>query len=344
MFGALKKKFDAFIGRVEEKAEEEIEKEESEEIVVETPPTEKRKPQEPKAETKISATTKIKSLFRSTVRLSQSDLDDIIWDLNLDLIQNDVAVETADHIQSELKNRLTGVDIEKGKIDDYIKNALAAVLAETLTPESELDLLEFVKSHPKPVTLVFFGVNGTGKTTTIAKAARFFMDNGFKTVFAAGDTFRAGAIEQLSKHGENLAVNMIKHQKGADAAAVIYDAVKHAKAKGIDIVLADTAGRMQTNVNLMEEMKKIIRVNKPHLKLFVGDSLTGNDAVEQARKFNEAVGIDGIILTKMDADAKGGCALSIAHETGKPILLVGMGQGYGDLKKFDRDWFVRQII
>jgi fused signal recognition particle receptor len=170
------------------------------------------------------------------------------------------------------------------------------------------------------------------------------MNNGVSVVLAAGDTFRAGAIEQLELHGSRLGVKVIKHQKGADAAATIFDAVDHAKARNIDVVLADSAGRMQTNANLMSEMNKIIRVNKPDLKIFVGDSLTGNDAVEQARTFNDSIGIDGVILTKMDADAKGGCAISIAYEIKKPIMFVGVGQEYEDLMEFDNRWFVGEIV
>jgi len=185
------------------------------------------------------------------------------------------------------------------------------------------------------LVIVFFGVNGTGKTTTIAKLAYYLMQNGLKVVLASGDTFRAGAIEQLEKHADALGIKVISHQKGADSAAVVYDAVEHARAKNIDVVLADSAGRMQTNVNLMDEMRKIVRVIQPDLKLFVGDALTGNDAVEQARRFNEAVGVDGIILSKLDADAKGGSAISIAYEIKKPILFVGVGQEYTDLKEFD---------
>ncbi|MCK4491255.1 MAG: signal recognition particle-docking protein FtsY, partial [Candidatus Altiarchaeales archaeon] len=213
-----------------------------------------------------------------------------------------------------------------------------------ITPQEDIDFLEFISECEKPCKLIFVGVNGTGKTTTIAKVARYLMRNNLSVVLAAGDTFRAGAIEQISRHAQNLGVNTIKHQKGADAAAVIYDAIEHARSKGIDVVLADTAGRMQTNINLMDELRKITRVNKPHLSIFVGDALTGNDAVDQAKKFNDAIGVDAIILTKMDADAKGGSALSIVNETRRPIIFMGTGQNLEDLEEFDREWFVAEII
>ena len=201
-----------------------------------------------------------------------------------------------------------------------------------------------IEQHTKPVVLMFVGVNGTGKTTAIARIAHRYKQKGYSLVLAAGDTFRAGAIEQLTIHSERLGIKIIKHKAGSDPAAVAYDAVEHAKARYKDIVLIDTAGRMQTNVNLMDEMKKIQRIARPHQVVFVGDSLAGNDAVEQARKFEEAVGIDFAILTKIDADAKGGAALSIAHAVGKPIAFVGTGQGYNDLEVFDPDWMVDRLF
>lgn len=317
MFQSLKQRINKFIGKTEEIAEKEI---------------------------KLSRETKIKGILRKNIKLSEKDLEGILYNLQLDLIQNDVAMETTEAILQELKEKLTRKEIEKENLDRFIKNSLRETLLDVLTPEEEIDLLSIVQKLEKPFKIVFFGVNGTGKTTTIAKIAKYLMDNNLSVVLAAGDTFRAGAIEQIEKHSESLGVKLIKHQKGADAAAVIYDAIEHAKAHRIDAVLADTAGRMQTNVNLMDEMKKICRVNKPDLKLFVGDSLTGNDAVDQAEKFNKEIGIDAIILTKMDADAKGGSALSIANVTKRPILFIGTGQRYEDLKIFDREWFVEQIL
>ncbi|ODS36484.1 MAG: signal recognition particle-docking protein FtsY [Candidatus Altiarchaeales archaeon WOR_SM1_86-2] len=337
MFDSLKNKFRKFIGKVEEEVKEEEPKEEAREKEPEPELKKKEK------KIKISAATKLKGILAKTVKLSEKDLEAILWDLQIDLIQSDVGVETSELIVERLRGRLRDREIEKDKVDDIIREVIREILLRALEVE-KINLLEHVKNAGKPVKIIFLGVNGTGKTTTIAKAAKYLMNNGFSVVLAAGDTFRAGAIEQLTKHAENLGVGIIKSKKGADSAAVIYDAVEHADAKGIDVVLADTAGRMQTNVNLMDEMKKICRVNKPDLRIFVGDALTGNDAIEQAKQFNDAVGIDGMILTKMDADARGGCGLSIVNEIKKPILFVGVGQSYEDLKEFDVGWFVDKIV
>jgi fused signal recognition particle receptor len=209
---------------------------------------------------------------------------------------------------------------------------------------NELDFEKFVKDRKKPIVIMFIGVNGSGKTLCIAKIATMLKKMGFSSVMAAGDTFRAGAIEQLSIHAERVGVKIIKHGPGADPAAVAYDAIDHARAKHKDVVLLDTAGRVQTNINLMDEMAKIKRVAKPDLIIFVGDALSGNDAVDQAKRFNEVVGIDGVILTKVDTDAKGGSALSVAYTIGKPLLFIGVGQGYNDQVPFDPDWMINNIF
>lgn len=316
MFQSLKQRINRFVGKTEEVAEKEV---------------------------RLSKATRIKGVLRKTIKLSVKDFENILYDLQLDLIQNDVAVETTEVILAELRSRLVDREIVKEDLDRFIRDSLKETLLDVFTPE-EVDFLSLIRGSEKPFKIVFFGVNGSGKTTTIARVARYLMDNNLSVVFAAGDTFRAGAIEQIERHSESLGVKLIKHQKGADAAAVIYDAVEHARVKKVDVVLADTAGRMQTNVNLMNEMKKICRVNNPDLRVFVGDSLTGNDAVDQAERFGEEVGIDAIILTKMDADARGGSAISISHVTKKPIIFVGMGQGYRDLKRFDGKWFVEQLL
>jgi fused signal recognition particle receptor len=211
-----------------------------------------------------------------------------------------------------------------------------------------LDFDAFVRERldagKKPVVIMFVGVNGTGKTTSIGRLAYRLKQQGITCCMAAGDTFRAGAIEQLALHGERLGVTVIQHKAGADPAAVAYDAIEHAKARHKDVVLLDTAGRMQTNTNLMDEMDKIRRVAHPDLVVFVGDSLSGNDAVEQARRFDEVVDVGGVILTKVDVDAKGGAALSVAYTIRKPLLFVGVGQDYPDLRPFDADWLVDRIF
>lgn len=290
-----------------------------------------------------------KAITKATTKeLSDKNLKDAVWELQMVLIQNDVAVETAEHICELTKERILGT--RTGRLDNVsklFKTAIFESVLEVLTPEHPLDLLEFVrekKSKGEVTTILFVGVNGTGKTTTLAKVANMFKKNGLSVVIAAGDTYRAGSIEQLERHAERLGIRVIKQDYGADAAAVAFDAIAHAKAKHIDVVLIDSAGRMQSNKNLLEEMKKIARVADPDLKLFVGDALAGNDALSQAREFNAAIGISGAILTKVDADPSGGAALSIAFVTGRPVVLIGIGQGYEDIEQFNPEWFAQRII
>jgi fused signal recognition particle receptor len=276
--------------------------------------------------------------------LKEKKLDDLLDDLEVILLESDVALPVAEEIKEVLKQELVGRRLKRDvDIDEFIEEALRDSIRKVLAVDP-VDLDAYIEQHEKPVVLMFVGVNGTGKTTAIARIAHRYKKKGHSVVLAAGDTFRAGAIEQLTIHSERLGVKIIKHKAGSDPAAVAYDAVEHAKARYKDIVLIDTAGRMQTNVNLMDEMKKIQRIARPDQIVFVGDSLAGNDAVEQARKFEEAVGIDFAILTKIDADAKGGAALSIAHAVGKPIAFVGTGQEYPDLEVFDPDWMVDRLF
>jgi fused signal recognition particle receptor len=284
----------------------------------------------------------------TTKELNEKNLADAVWDLQMVLIQNDVAVEVAEHICELTKEKVLGT--RAGRLENIsrvFKSAIHESILEVLTPECPLDLIEFVREKREKgdaTTILFVGVNGTGKTTTLAKLASTFKKSGFSVVIAAGDTFRAGSIEQLEKHAERLEIRVIKQDYGSDAAAIAYDAVAHAKARHIDIVLIDSAGRMQSNKNLLEEMKKIVRVAEPDLKIFVGDALAGNDALSQAKEFHNAIGIDGAILTKVDADPSGGAALSITFVTGRPVVYVGVGQNYEDLKRFDPDWFAERLI
>ncbi|BDZ72127.1 signal recognition particle-docking protein FtsY [Methanobacterium petrolearium] len=285
--------------------------------------------------------------FATHKTISEKDVDDILFELELALLEGDVALEVSEQIVKSVKDNLVGRKIKRrNDVAKFTKEALKNAISDILVVEGP-DLEKLVKDAKKtgePLKIMFVGVNGTGKTTTISKIADYYLKEGYTPVIAASDTFRAGAIEQISHHAEKVGVKIIRHQKGADPAAVAYDAVEHARAQKKELVLIDTAGRMQTNVNLMDEMKKIQRVVKPELAIFVGDALTGNDAVEQARKFDDAVGVDGIILTKADADAKGGAALSIGHVINKPILFLGVGQGYGDIMEFHPDWMVEQVL
>lgn len=282
----------------------------------------------------------------SQTEISEKDVEKALWDLEIELLESDVAFETVEALKDKIKEKLVGQKVRIGSNKrEIVENAIKEAIIEILTPEKRIDLIEMIKSkEEKPFVIAFVGFNGSGKTTTIAKLAHWLKKNGFSVVIAASDTFRAGAIEQLEEHAKRVGVKVIKHDYGADPAAVAYDAIQHAKARGIDVVLIDTAGRNELNRNLMDEMKKIARVTKPDLVIFVGDSLGGNAVVEQAKQFNEAVRIDGVILTKLDADARGGAALSISHAIGAPILFVGVGQGYGDLRPFDEKWFVDRIF
>jgi fused signal recognition particle receptor len=276
--------------------------------------------------------------------IREKHLDNVLWEMELALLESDVAMEAVEEMKAIIKKRLVGLRVEnRAAITPTIEKALKASLVELLSKTS-FDPQTLLEKRNGPLIIAFVGVNGTGKTTTIAKIVDWLQQNGKSVVLAASDTFRAGAIEQLELHAERLGCKFIKHQAGADPAAVAFDAVEHARARHRDIVLIDTAGRMQTNTNLMDEMKKIKRVAKPDLIMFVGDSLAGNDAIDQARKFHEAVGVDAVVLTKLDVDAKGGAALSISSAIGQPIAFVGIGQEYGDIMPFDATWIVERIF
>ena len=284
----------------------------------------------------------------SKTGLSEKDLEPLIWDLQMQLIGNDVSVQVAEKICEELKSRLKGMEISRfGDKSAVVKKALKESIGTVMTNSNDVDLLNGIaeaKKQGHPYLIMFVGINGTGKTTTIAKVTHLLQRNGYSVVLASGDTYRAGAIEQLEEHARRLEVKVIKHKYGSDAAAVGFDAVQHAKAKGIDVVLIDTAGRMQTNRNLMDELIKIKRVVQPNLTIMILDSLIGNDATEQALTFNKTIGFDAAILTKIDADAKGGSSLSISYLTGKPVIYVGVGQGYDDLQPFNVGWFAEKLL
>jgi len=277
-------------------------------------------------------------------RIKPGKLEDLMWDIEMGLLESDVAAPVAAEIITNVKEELLEKRVKRGvELGDAVEAAIRHSVVKVLNTASPVNFDE-VLNGPKPVVIMFVGVNGTGKTTAIARIAYRLVKMKRSCVLAAGDTFRAGAVEQLQRHADRLGLRLIKHRPGSDPAAVAYDAIEHARARGRDIVLVDTAGRMQTNANLMDEMKKIKRVAQPKMIIFVGDALAGNDAVEQATKFNEAVGIDAAILTKIDADAKGGAALSIAYAVGKPVLFVGTGQDYKDLMPFDAKWMVDRLF
>ncbi|MBK7385488.1 MAG: signal recognition particle-docking protein FtsY [Methanothrix sp.] len=294
---------------------------------------------------RFSFLQKAKTLvFEQEIILEEKDLEEPMWALEMALMESDVALPVAEEIVREVKSDLVGkkrkIGADTGQLaEDSLRSALI-----TLLSRNHLDFDEYIRTKEKPVKILFVGVNGTGKTTSVAKVAKYLLDQGYSVVLAAGDTFRAGAIEQLEVHGNNLGLKVIKHKTGGDPAAVIFDAIEYSRAHNKDVVLADTAGRLHTNINLMDQMKKIVRVTNPDLLIFVDEAIAGNDAVERARLFNESVPIGGSILTKTDADAKGGSAISIAHVTGKPVLFLGVGQTYPDLVKFEPEWLVDRLM
>src|SRR3989344_3023660 len=291
---------------------------------------------------------KKKSFFESikekvtTKKIDEKQFNEFFWDIELGLMENNVATEVIDKIKEDLKKNLVDQPLKRGDIEETIKDSLKKSLDEVLSFET-VDLIKKIKESEKPFVIIFFGINGAGKTTTIAKVANLILKNKLKCLLVAADTFRAAAIQQLEEHGKKLGVKVVRQDYGSDPAAVAFDGVKSAKAKGIDVVLIDTAGRQHSNENLMEEMKKIVRVIKPNMKVFIGESITGNDCIEQVKKFNEVVKIDGIILSKADIDEKGGTALSVSYVYGKPILYFGVGQKYEDLKAFDKDYVLKNL-
>lgn len=299
---------------------------------------------------------RLRKIFSETAKnlsqksISKKEIDSILEELQISLMENDVAHEIVDEMTSKIKTEILSVKLERTEnTDEVITTKLYSFLYELfLSTIHKTDIIQSIlekeRSKAGPYSIIFLGINGTGKTTTIAKFCKLLRDHGISVVLAAADTHRAGAIEQISHHGNNLNVKVISQRYGADPSAVARDALEHAKKNYIDAVLIDTAGRMQTSKNLMEEVSKIIRVIKPDLKIFVGDSLAGNDTVNQAREFFQYTNFDGSILTKSDADSKGGAAISIAYLTHKPILYLGVGQGYGDLAEFDHNKFLDSIF
>ena len=281
-------------------------------------------------------------------KLSEKDLDDSLYNFQLALMESDVAQNVVESVTGDLKKQLLGMSVERSKdLEEVVKEKLRGEVLSIFSQVGDVDVQARVKESKakgEPFKILFLGINGTGKTTTVAKFANYMKKNGFSVVIAAGDTHRAGAIEQVSEHADRIGAKVVAQRYGADPAAVARDGVLYAKAHHIDVVLIDSAGRMQTNQNLMEEMSKIVRVVAPDLKIFIGDSLAGNDAVSQAELFSKYTGFDGAILTKVDADSKGGAALSIAFTTKRPILFLGVGQGYDDLKRFDAKSFADSLV
>jgi len=353
MFDFLKKAFKSFtdkISKPEEKGEipkeeipkpvstEEILKEE--EIIVEKPKELKKLEEK---EEKKGFLKKLAAIV-TEAKISDEQFHKIFTVLEIELIQNNVAFTIIQQIRENLECEIVGKSFNRQKLTETIKKILRQTIIDTLEMPKPIDLLELAKekkSKNEPLILMFIGTNGHGKTTTLAKLAHLFQKNDFRCIFAASDTFRAASIEQLEHHGNKLGIRVIKHNYGSDPAAVAFDAVK---AKDKDIVMIDTAGRQSPNTNLMEELAKIKKVAKPDLTIYVGEAIAGSDLVEQAKNFNEKIGMDAIILTKADVDDKGGAILSVTQVTNKPILYLGVGQEYKDLEKFEVAKFVSKII
>jgi len=352
MFGKLKNKLKSFLGKPEEEKKESEEeksptpKSKAEKLLDEIKVENEEKPKEKKEtnKPKESFVSKIsKKLDLSTTKLKQENLDSIFEELELILLENNVALEVVDKIKEDLSKELVDKEINKKHLQDIISESLKESISNVLIePEN---LLDKIKNHSnkKPFTILFFGINGSGKTTSIAKIAHMLKEKKISCVLGAGDTFRAASIEQLEKHGRNLDIKVIKHNYGSDPAAVGFDTKKYAQQNNIECALIDTAGRMYTKSNLLNEMEKIVRVVQPDLKIFVAESTTGNDAVEQAKKFNETIGIDGIIMTKADVDEKAGAILSVSYVTKKPVFFLGTGQEYSDLKPFNKKEVLKNL-
>jgi len=279
--------------------------------------------------------------------LKEKDIDEVLFELEIALLESDVATEVIDALKDDLKKQLVGSTVSKDTIAETVKQELRKSISDMFDKAGNVDILSNIqkkKEKGEPCIISFMGINGTGKTTTIAKIANLLRENKYSVVIAAADTYRAGAIEQISEHGKRLNIKVIAQNYGSDPAAVARDAVLYAKSHKIDCILIDTAGRMQTSKNLMDQISKINKVVNPDLKLFVGDSLAGNDTVSQAREFYNYTTFDGAILTKSDADARGGAAISIVKVTSSPILYLGVGQEYKDLKSFDKDVFLETLF
>lgn len=328
----------------EEEDKEELEKKLVEQAV-DREKIEIKKADEDKRElkAKIGAGGKIKGFFSGKVEIKENDIETLIWELELSLIESDVEQDTAKEITQQIQKRMIGQKIALKNLNDFLKQQIKEILSEMMKTE-KINVLEEIKKNEKPYTILLIGPNGAGKTTSIAKLTQYFKKNKLSCVWAAADTFRSGAIDQLQEHADKLETKIIKQQYGADPAAVAFDAIKSAKANENDVVLIDSAGRQETNKNLMEELKKIERVAKPNLKIYVGEAYTGQGLLDMAKEFDEMIGIDGFILTKIDTDAKGGTTISLLYKLKKPIIFIGTGQNYDDFEEFDSEFILNRII
>jgi len=370
MFDGLKEKLDSFRSDVEESAdaadaESEVDAEpeadaadaEPEADAADAEPEADAEPvaeSEPESESTADADgsddsgpgrlQRAKAFATGKVVLEEDDLEDPLWNLEMALLESDVEMGVAEAILDDLRESLIGeTKSQMASTGDLVADALRDALLDVISV-GQFDFEARIAEADKPVTIVFTGVNGVGKTTTIAKMARYLEERGYSSVLANGDTYRAGANEQIREHAEALGKRLIAHEQGGDPAAVIYDGVEYAEANDVDVVLGDTAGRLHTSSDLMAQLEKIDRVVAPDLTIFVDEAVAGQDAVERAKQFDDAAEIDGAVLTKADADSQGGAAISVAYVTGKPVLFLGTGQGYDDLDRFDPEELVADLV
>ena len=309
------------------------------------PVPEKESPgQYPPAPASPSIVDKVKVLLiERELIVSEKDVADALSELELTLLESDVALPATDAIIAHVRKSLVGKHRRIGEsVDSLVVGALKAALLEVLG--NGFDLLDYIRTHPRPVRILFTGVNGTGKTTTVAKIGSYLKKQGFSVVIGAGDTYRAGAIEQIGVHAERLGIKIIQHPEGGDPSAVLFDTVQYATSHKIDVVLADTAGRFHTKANLMSQLDKIKRVMKPDLVVYVDEAVAGNDAVTRAFEFDRTIGADAVVLTKADMDSRGGAAISIAHTIGKPLMFIGTGQSYDDITPFEPAQVVEELL
>ena len=293
---------------------------------------------------KLGIVSSVKTLIMGETEIKESDIKDMLDNLELELLEADVDISVSQFIVENLRSKLIGKKVKRGSVTESINQSIKEVLVEVLENDKSFDFIERIRSLPKPVKIVFVGINGAGKTTTIAKVINLLQKNNLRVVVAAADTFRAAAIEQLSTHTDRLGVRLVKRDYGSDPTSVAFDAVNYAKAHSIDVVLIDTAGRQDTNISLINEMKKMVRVISPDLKVYIGESVSGNAIIEQVSSFNKEIGLDGIILTKLDCDPKGGTVLSLNKTSGVPIIFLGIGQKYEDLEVFNSEQIVSRIL
>ncbi|MGC8568183.1 MAG: signal recognition particle-docking protein FtsY [Candidatus Micrarchaeia archaeon] len=334
MFDELKKKLVSLVKNFSKDEEEKEEAQESKE--------------EPIQKVELGISNKIKKVLKTSIHLNDKEIEKFSSNIMNTLLEAEVSYEAAEAFSSDISNTLKGRELPSGKIEEsvmeIVKNEVEKVLAKAMPSNDFVSMIKELASKEKPVKLLFLGPNGAGKTTTIAKIAYMLGKEGMQSALSASDTFRAAAIEQLEIHASRLNVPIIKGKYGADPASVAFDAIAYSKARSIDVVLIDTAGRQETNKNLLNEIAKIARVSKPDLAIYIGESTAGSSIIDQIREFDKVVKINGLILTKIDCDLKGGSLLSLAYALGLPIFFIGTGESYESLINYEPRKIVSMLL